>query len=152
MRPLVAEWARSTLLQKCDHCRDRGIAGVLLALGGLEVLLAVVPPGTLPRMGDIEVNGVVLSFTLAVVVAAGIAFGLAPAFQATRRDLREPLAEGARTHSVKPGRLRGAVVVVQIALALVLLTGAGRLMRSFQRIRSVDLLRQRRDGAGLQLP
>jgi putative ABC transport system permease protein len=116
-----------------------GAAGVLLAFGAVKVLLTVVPPGTLPRMDDIEVNGVVLAFTLAVVVAAGIGFGLAPAFHATGRDLREPLAEGARTHSVRPGRLRGALVVVQIALALVLLTGAGLLVRSFQRIRAVHL-------------
>jgi putative ABC transport system permease protein len=116
-----------------------GIAGGLLALGGVRVFLAIVPPGTLPRMSDIAVNGAVLLFTIVVVVVTGLAFGLAPAMQATRRDLRESLGEAARTHSARPGRLRNVLVVVQIGLALVLLTGAGLLVRSFQRVRAIEL-------------
>jgi putative ABC transport system permease protein len=115
-----------------------GTAGVLFAFWAVPVLLALAPEGTIPRADEIRLDGWVLAFTAALSVLTGIAFGLAPAFQSTRCALRESLSEGARTLTGTSERLRSALVVAEIALALVLLTGAGLLLRSFWRMHSVD--------------
>ena len=115
-----------------------GLAGMLLALGGVPALLALAPEGTLPRAEQVGPDAWVLGFTFGLSLLTGIAFGLAPAFQATRRELRESLSESARTVTGRNERLRSALVVSEIALTLVLLTGAGLLLKSFLRIQSVD--------------
>jgi putative ABC transport system permease protein len=114
-----------------------GAAGLLLALWGVDLLLTL---GTVPRAREIGVDSQVLVFTLLISVATGILFGLAPALRVARRDVNSALKDVAK--STIPGfsrnRLRGALVVAEIALAVVLLIGAGLLMRSFLRLTSVD--------------
>ena len=116
-----------------------GALGVLLAWWGVETL-ARLSPRDLTDLGAVELNLPVLGFTLAVSVLTGIIFGLAPAFEATRLNNNEALKEGSRgsTGGARSRRLRAAFVVAETALALILLVGAGLLIRSFARLRSVD--------------
>jgi predicted permease len=120
-----------------------GVAGVLLAYWGVRLLLAFTPEN-LPRLAELNassgLNPVVLGFTLALSLATGILFGLAPAFQTSRADLNSTLKEGmARTTSgVRHLRLRGLLVIGEMALGLVLLIGAGLLIRSALSLRSVQ--------------
>ena len=114
-----------------------GAAGVLLARWGLDLLLALAP-STLPRTGDIHLDGTVLSFSLALSVITGIIFGIAPALLAAHTDVNEGLKQGARGSTDARGRLRGALVSVEVAFALVLLGGAGLLARSFTQLSHVD--------------
>jgi putative ABC transport system permease protein len=113
--------------------------GLLLAEWGLRALVLAAPP-SLPRLDAIAIDGWVLGFTLAVAVGTGILFGLAPALHAARPDLAGSLVDGARggTAGAVRQRFRRGLVVGQIALALMLLTGAGLLVRSFVRMRAVD--------------
>jgi putative ABC transport system permease protein len=116
-----------------------GLLGVLVAHGGISALLALVPD-TLPRAKEIAVDGRAFAFACALAVVTGIAFGLLPAFQATRVDLNQTLKEGGRGSSEggRRLRLRGALVVAEVAIALVLLVGAGLLIRSFTRLQQVS--------------
>jgi len=116
-----------------------GVLGVLLSMVLVRSLLALAPEGLLPRLGDIHVDGTVLVFTAALCLVTGVLFGLAPSLRATRNQLRDSMAQGARTLSAGHGRLRSMLVVSEIALALVLLAGAGLLIRSFDQLRSVSL-------------
>ncbi len=116
-----------------------GALGIVVAAVGVQALLALAPPGTIPRGQELQIDVAVLVFTLTISALAGIGFGLAPAFKATRRELRDTIAEGARTLSPGGGLARGALVVAEVGLAVVLLTGAGLLLRSFQQIRAIDL-------------
>ena len=116
-----------------------GALGIVVAAVGVQALLALAPPGTIPRGQELQIDLPVLAFTLTMSALAGIGFGLAPAFRATRRELRDTIAEGARTVSPRGGLARGALVVAEVGLAVVLLTGAGLLLRSFQQIRAIDL-------------
>ncbi len=112
-----------------------GGAGLLLGLAGLRGLLAVRPAAldNLLPLSDVAIDGHVLLFTLAVSVLCGLLFGLAPAFQAARGDLADPLKEGSQrtTGGIGGLRTRRALVVSEVALALVLLTGASLLVKSF---------------------
>jgi len=115
-----------------------GCLGALLADWGVRGLVAAAPP-TLPRLDTVHTDGWVLGFTLLVSVLTGILFGLVPALQAARPDLTAALAEGGRSgSSAGRQRFRRGLVVAQIALALMLVTSAGLLIRSFVRIRGVD--------------
>ena len=116
-----------------------GALGIGVAALGVRALLALAPPGTIPRGQELGIDPTVLAFTLVVSVVTGIGFGLAPAFKATRRELRDSIAEGARTHSPRRGLARRALVAAEVGLAVVLLAGAGLLLRSFQQIRAIDL-------------
>jgi putative ABC transport system permease protein len=113
-------------------------AGLVLAILGVPALLALAPAGRVPRMEEIHINGWVLAFALGLGTFTGILFGLVLAFQATGRELRDYLSQSGRT--VTSGRewLRSALVVAEIALALVLLTGAGLMLKSFLRMRAVN--------------
>lgn len=113
-------------------------AGLPVALAGTRALVALAPAGTLPRLAAIRMDGRVLLFTLGVALATGLIFGLAPAVLATRRPAVPTPGHGVRA-TAGPGRLRGALVIAEIALALVLLTGAGLMIRSFQRLQAIDL-------------
>jgi predicted permease len=115
-----------------------GTLGVLASIAGVRALLALLPPGRIPRTDDIHLDGWVLAFTFGLSLVTGLVFGLAPALSATRRELREATSEGGRTVTGRHARLRSALVTSEIALALVLLTGAGLLIRSFLQMRSVD--------------
>jgi len=114
------------------------IAGVVLAHWGTRSLLAA-NPGVLPRASDVRVDLTVLAFSSVVAVVTGLVFGLAPSLWATRSDLHETLKEGGRsgTSGVLRQRLRGLLVVAELALALMLLVGAGLLLRSFARLQNV---------------
>ncbi len=109
-----------------------GVGGVLLASWLIDLIVAL-SAGNLPRLEQINLNPVVLIFALGISVLTALFFGLAPALQAARPDLQEALKEG--THAASDGRkqqrFRHALVVTQVAVAFVLLVGAGLLVRSF---------------------
>jgi putative ABC transport system permease protein len=116
-----------------------GTAGVLLALWGVELLKAI-GAQTVPRLGEVNVDLSVLCVTLAVAVGTGIVFGLVPALTSARPELTEALKEGGRgsTQGTRRNRLRNGLVIAEVALALVLLSGAGLLIKSFARLQNVN--------------
>lgn len=114
------------------------LAGILLALLGVPALLALAPAAGVPRMDEIHIDGWVLGFALLLGAFTGILFGLAPAFEATGNRVRAFLALSGPTLTARRARLRSILVVSEIALALVLLTGAGLMLKSFLRMRAVD--------------
>src|SRR5262249_51847958 len=116
-----------------------GGLGLLLASWGLE-LLPTLGAEKIPRMEEISLDARVLGFTLVMSLLTGVIFGLAPAFQAVKFDLHTSLKEGGRSAASPKGRrrLRNALVVTEVALSLVLLAGAGLLIKSFWRMRQVD--------------
>jgi len=117
-----------------------GCAGLLLAQWGLKALLGLVPPGLLPRVTEVNVDGWVLAFALGASLLTGLLFSLAPAWQSMRADLNRVLKEGGGKTgaSASRGRLRSALVVVEVALALTLAVGAGLLLRTFANLRGVE--------------
>jgi putative ABC transport system permease protein len=115
-----------------------GLCGLLLAGWGVDLLLRLSSPD-LPRVEEVSINAWVLLFTLSVTFLTGIIFGLVPAFKAAKPDLTKSLKEGSR--SVAGGtshRFRNAIVVGEVALSLVLLIGAGLVMKSFWHLLKVD--------------
>jgi putative ABC transport system permease protein len=115
-----------------------GAAGLLLAWLGLEALLRL-NPSNVPRTSEIGVDGSVLAFTLVLSVVTGLGFGLIPAWHAATPDPGRSLKEGGRsTEGARLSAIRGAVVASEVALALVLLVGAGLLVRSLARLQAVD--------------
>jgi putative ABC transport system permease protein len=112
-------------------------AGLLIAVWGVEALVAASPAGT-PRLELVGIDGVVLGFTAALAVLTGLAFGFAPALHASRADLGGALREGGRGTAGGGRALRRALVVAETAIALVLLVGAGLLLRSFVELQAVD--------------
>jgi putative ABC transport system permease protein len=116
-----------------------GTIGGILALWGVDALLSL-SPGNLPRIEEVSPDGRVLGFTLIASVVTGLVFGLSPAWHASKTDLTTTLKDGARGSAGGSGRIRGrdTLVAAQIAIAMVLLTGAGLLIHSFWRLRQVD--------------
>jgi predicted permease len=116
-----------------------GGAGLLLAVWGVD-LLTRWTPANVPRIADVGVDARVLLFTFLVALSTGLLFGLLPALQASRTDLNETLKEGGRTGSggARRQRLRSVLIISEVALALVLLVGAGLLLKSFNRLLNVD--------------
>jgi putative ABC transport system permease protein len=116
-----------------------GAAGVVLAWWGVD-LLAALSPRDLLDLGGVRLSLPVLGFSLGVTVLTGVVFGLAPAIEATRLDTGETLKEGGRSGTAgrRGSRLRAVFVVAEVALALVLLVGAGLMIRSFVRLQSVS--------------
>jgi putative ABC transport system permease protein len=116
-----------------------GAAGLFLAWSGIRALLVLAPAG-IPRLAGASVDVRLLAFTFAVSLATGVIFGAAPALQASRTDLHEPLKEGGRggTSGRAAGRLRSGLVVAEMAIAVVVLIGAGLLLRSFLRLRAAN--------------
>ncbi len=116
-----------------------GALGVGTAVAGVRVLRALAPPA-LPRLSQIGVGGRVVVFCAVVSIATVFVFGVLPAWQASGGNLADSLKEGGReTHSARRHRLQNALVVVQVAVALVLLTGAGLFVKSFAHFRKLDL-------------
>lgn len=120
-----------------------GIAGLVLGVVGVRALLAV-NPGNIPRIGPdgagVGLNAVILGFTLLISLGTGVVFGLAPALHAARTDLNATLKESSsRSGSgLRQNKVRSVLVVTEIALAMLLLTGAGLLIRNFAYLHHVD--------------
>jgi len=116
-----------------------GLLGFLLAYWGVDALRALAPANT-PRLDEIRIDLAVLAFTFNVSLITGLFFGLAPAWHIARTDLRETLKEAGRGTSATGGSLhmRSWLVISEIALAVLLLVGAGLLMRSFSRLLEVS--------------
>jgi len=115
-----------------------GAVGIATAQIGVRTLVAIAPAGRIPRLDEVHVDLWVMVFTIGLSLATGIIFGLVPALQSARRAPSEALAHSGRMLGATQGRLRGALVAAEVALALVLLTGAGLMIKSFTRMRAVD--------------
>ena len=135
--------ARELLVESLTFGALGGAAGLALAYGAIRVLRAI-GPATLPRLSEIHIDPVVLLFAVAVSLVSGLFFGAIPVFKFARPRLGDLLGgmlhSGSRGNTQSRGRHRsqGALVVVQVALALVLLIGSGLMIRTFQALRSVD--------------
>jgi len=114
-----------------------GALGASIAIWGVDALLAA-GPADLPRAHQVRVDGAVLAFALAASVVSGILFGLLPALTATQTSPQDVLRGGSASAARHPRRLRRALVAADVALALVLLSGAALLLRSFSRVVHVD--------------
>jgi putative ABC transport system permease protein len=115
-----------------------GAFGLLVAMWGVDLLVAL-SPDNLPRVNEVSTDWHVVCFTLAISLFTGLLFGLAPALAASKSELNETLKEGARgTAGTNRQRFRSVLVVSEVALSLVLLTGAGLLIKSFFRLSQVD--------------
>ena len=130
VRQLLAE---STLISLIG-----GAAGIFLAFWSVRALIALAPAGKVPRLEMIRIDGWVLAFTFGLSVITGAVFGLAPAFQATRRGARESLSQAGRSVTASREGARGVLTIFEIALALILLTGAGLMLKSFLRLQAVN--------------
>jgi putative ABC transport system permease protein len=112
--------------------------GVGVAVAGVRILRGLAP-ATLPRIGDITVDGRVVAFCVLTTIATVVIFGVLPAWQASRGNPADAVKEGARgTGSARHHRVQDALVVLQVAMALVLLTGAGLLVETFTRFQGSD--------------
>jgi putative ABC transport system permease protein len=115
-----------------------GLLGLLIAAGGIRLLLALQPPDV-PRLETVGIDGIVLGYTALATVAAAILFGLLPAARASRTNLASVLKDrGVSAGGRRQARVHDAVVVLEVALSLVLLIGAGLMVRSFMALRDVD--------------
>ena len=132
---------RQLLVESFLLAAGGAVLGAFLAWGGLKSIVALMPERIIPEEAVIRLNLPVLGFTLAVAVLTAIIFGLAPALQVVRRDLNDPLRDSGKGTSggSAHGRLRSAVVVLEVAVSLTLLVAAGLLMRSFVALRDVHL-------------
>ena len=115
-----------------------GAAGLLLAIWGTSLLLAAVPQDLLPSMVVIGVDWRVVVFTLVAAIGTGVLFGLAPAWQSRNIDVNTTLKEQSGRGGSTRGKLRSALVVIEVALSLVLLAGSGLLARTFANLMSVE--------------
>lgn len=131
--------ARQLLTESLLLASVGGLVGLLVARWGIDWLMAG-RPANLPRMESVPIDGPVLLFTLGVTLVSAVVFGLIPALQSSRPDLHGRLNEwGVRTADRKRRSLRGALVVSEVALAMVLLIGAGLMFRSLRNVEAIDL-------------
>ena len=116
-----------------------GLAGILTAFVTLNFILHFVP-SSIPRLNEVRIDWVVLAFALMISLITGLLFGLAPAIQSARSDLSLRIREGARGsgYSSKTGRLRDALIVSELAFAVVLMVGAGLLLRTLRELLEQD--------------
>jgi putative ABC transport system permease protein len=131
LRQLLTE---SLLLALCG-----GISGLLLAIWGVDLLLAI-SPANIPRLQEVTIDSRALGFTLLVSALSGLIFGLAPALQSSGLNLNDSLKEGGRSNTESRGRrrMRNALIIAEVALSLMLLVGAGLMMKSFIKLQSVS--------------
>jgi putative ABC transport system permease protein len=115
-----------------------GSLGVLLAAACLPALMGMVKPGTIPLSDLVHLDRSVLLFALAICCATGLFFGLIPALQGSKQDLNSTLKEGSRGSTAGGGRLRHLMVVSEVALTLMLMTGAGLLIKSVINLMNVN--------------
>ena len=114
-----------------------GALGLLLALWCKD-LLVMFSPGDIPRLDEARLDGRVLGFTIGITLLTTLLFGLVPALQSSKPDLMATLKEGGQKGGSASGRVRNTLVVAEVALALVLVIGAGLMIRSFLRLQRVD--------------
>ena len=132
---------RQLLVESLMLALGGAVLGILFAWGGLKFLVALMPQQIIPAEAVIRLNSAVLIFTLALAALTAIVFGLVPALKAAGKDVNEPLRDSTKGSGggFRHGRLRNAVVVLEITLSLTLLVTAGLLMRSFVALREVHL-------------
>ena len=132
---------RQLLMESLLLALGGAAVGSLLSYGGIKALVTVIPDGAIPHEAVISLNVPVLLFSLGAAILTALLFGLAPALQTVKRNVAEPLKDSGKGVSggFRRGKLRNALVLVEVALSLVLLTGAGLLMRSFVALMQVDL-------------
>lgn len=128
-RQLLTE---SLLLAACG-----GALGVAVAWAGARLLVSMAPPG-MPRLDAVEVNGPVLFFCIGITALVGLSFGTVPALHASRTDLHSGMRLGSARSGHGSGRTRGALVVGEVAIALLLLVGTGLLVRSMRQLLSIS--------------
>jgi putative ABC transport system permease protein len=130
---------RQTLVESFLMAFLGGILGLALAFGGVHGIVRLIPIDSLAG-ASVSLNGPVLLFAAAVAVVSALIFGTAPAIHATKADVQSELKEGGRTTtaSTRQNRWRGGLIVAEVALALILLAGAGLMMKSLYRLLSVD--------------
>jgi putative ABC transport system permease protein len=129
---LVRQMLTESLILSCAG----GLAGLVFASWGIDALVALAPD-TIPRLGDVHLDPRVVLFAIGASILVGVLFGVAPAAQSARRDMIDALKDGGRTGSART-RVQRLLVVGEVALALVLLIGAGLMLTSFARLRAVD--------------
>jgi putative ABC transport system permease protein len=132
MRILRQLFTESTVLALAG-----GVVGLLLAIWGTSVLSTYIPEG-IPRLNELSVDTSVLAFTFGASLVTGMFFGLAPALQSAKTNLTETLKEGERNSSPGHNRTGQLLVISEVALTLVLLVGAGLLVKSFWRLSQVN--------------
>ena len=128
---------RQLLTESLVLAAAAGALGLALAYGALAVLRRIGPAG-IPRLEQVTIDGWVLAFIAATVCATAVLFGLAPAWQSARRSSADALKSEFRGTTTEGVRLRQMLIVAEVALSVVLLAGAGLLLRSFVRLQSVD--------------
>ncbi len=114
-----------------------GAAGILVAIFGTDALIAITPD-EIPRMTEASIDGRVLLFTFLMATITGLVMGLVPALQSTKLDMQSALKEGGRNASGARATVRSVLVVAEVAIAMVLLVGAGLLLNSFARLMRVN--------------
>jgi putative ABC transport system permease protein len=126
---------RQLLMESMVFAGLGGVAGVMLGWWGLKLFIGASPPN-IARLNDVRIDLVVLGFTVGISMLSGILFGLAPAWQLSRPDVNEALKEGGRGGSAGtvPRRTRDMLIVGEIALSVILLSGAGLMLQSFARM------------------
>ena len=130
-----------------------GLAGLAVAYGITLLMVGLMPPAFVPNEARIELNGFALAFCFLVSVATGIVFGMFPAFQSSRPQLSTVLNDESRGSSAVSGaRLRGGLVIAEVAIAVTLLAGAAVTLRSFNALQNVELGFRPQQVMTLQLP
>jgi putative ABC transport system permease protein len=130
--------ARQVMTESIIYAIVGGALGIALAWWGQQALRAAAPD-SIPRVGQVTIDGGVLAFALIVTTVTGMLFGLIPAVRGSRGDAVGTLREGGKTSAVGVGSARAVLVVSEVALAVVLLTGAGLMIRSLWKLQSIDL-------------
>jgi putative ABC transport system permease protein len=128
---------RQMLVESLSLAVIGGGVGLLLAVWGVDLLLAA-GPANLPRANEVRIDAAVLAFALGASLASGVLFGLLPALGATQVRLNDSLRGGSASAAPRPRRLRRALVAADVALALMLVSGAALLLRSFAGVVRVD--------------
>ena len=131
--------ARQLLTESALLGMGGGLLGLIVAMWGVATLVQFAPPGRVPRLSEIGFDGWVFAFNMAVSLVTSVLFGLAPALEFTRARQTRNWNDSSARGSARSGALRSILVMAEVALALILLIGAGLLVRSFQKLRSVNL-------------
>jgi putative ABC transport system permease protein len=136
-----ARLVRLLLVESLVLAVGGAVLGVFIAWGGLKLIVVTMPSDLIPAESVIGLNTQVMAFTLVLAIVTPVIFGLAPALQAVRRDLNDPLRDSGRgvIGGFQTGRMRNVAVVTEVAVSLTLLMGAGLVMRSFVAMRNVNL-------------